>query len=320
MTLYVEIAISIITVFLVLSLFVTAATEFCATILKTRAKYLKRALKNLLKDDALIKEFHSNALLRGDGVSLVQGPVPLPDAMLHPSYIGAKTFSRSLITALGRLDDAQGDSPDHSLEAIRGSITKITHKPLKEALLVLVAEAERKGTAISDEIEAWYDSLMQRVSGAFKRKQQSFAFCVGLLAAAVFNIDVVGLTSDLKNDELRATYLETAQQFSQNAELRAAFSSEVQDSEVTKDEVLAMWNDLDTVGLGWPVEVVEAGTLKTYFCYIGENWSLLFGWLIAALAATLGAPFWFDILSKFVNLRGVGPKPAPSDETASQTN
>lgn len=32
-------------------------------------------------------------------------------------------------------------------------------------------------------------------------------------------------------------------------------------------------------------------------------------WLIAAFAAVLGAPFWFDILSKFIRLRGTGNKP-----------
>jgi hypothetical protein len=32
------------------------------------------------------------------------------------------------------------------------------------------------------------------------------------------------------------------------------------------------------------------------------------GWLVTAMAASLGAPFWFDILNKLVNLR-VGGKP-----------
>jgi len=37
------------------------------------------------------------------------------------------------------------------------------------------------------------------------------------------------------------------------------------------------------------------------------------GWLITALAISLGSPFWFDILSKIINLRSAGQKPdAPS--------
>lgn len=38
------------------------------------------------------------------------------------------------------------------------------------------------------------------------------------------------------------------------------------------------------------------------------------GWLITALAITLGAPFWFDLLSKLISLRGAGNKITPSDD------
>jgi hypothetical protein len=36
----------------------------------------------------------------------------------------------------------------------------------------------------------------------------------------------------------------------------------------------------------------------------------LAGWLLTALAAALGAPFWFDLIGRVVNLRGAGAKPA----------
>jgi hypothetical protein len=37
----------------------------------------------------------------------------------------------------------------------------------------------------------------------------------------------------------------------------------------------------------------------------------LFGLAITAFAISLGAPFWFDVLSKFMNIRGTGTKPEP---------
>lgn len=40
----------------------------------------------------------------------------------------------------------------------------------------------------------------------------------------------------------------------------------------------------------------------------------LVGWLITALALTLGAPFWFDLLTKFMSLRSAGAKPSASNE------
>jgi hypothetical protein len=36
----------------------------------------------------------------------------------------------------------------------------------------------------------------------------------------------------------------------------------------------------------------------------------IFGFVITALAISMGAPFWFDLLKKMMQLRGDGAKPA----------
>lgn len=40
-------------------------------------------------------------------------------------------------------------------------------------------------------------------------------------------------------------------------------------------------------------------------------WQALLGWLIIGIGASLGAPFWFDLLGRFVKLRGSGTSAAP---------
>ena len=35
----------------------------------------------------------------------------------------------------------------------------------------------------------------------------------------------------------------------------------------------------------------------------------LFGWLITVVAASLGAPFWSNLLNKFTNVRAAGKPP-----------
>jgi hypothetical protein len=50
----------------------------------------------------------------------------------------------------------------------------------------------------------------------------------------------------------------------------------------------------------------------------------IFGFLITALAISLGAPFWFDLLKKLMQLRGDGAKPentpsAPAGNTVAVT-
>lgn len=44
------------------------------------------------------------------------------------------------------------------------------------------------------------------------------------------------------------------------------------------------------------------------------GWETFFGWIITAMAIMLGAPFWFDLLSKMISLRGTGSKVEVSDQ------
>jgi len=37
------------------------------------------------------------------------------------------------------------------------------------------------------------------------------------------------------------------------------------------------------------------------------------GWLLTAILLMLGTPFWFDLLGRFVSVRGAGTKPAPAE-------
>jgi hypothetical protein len=47
-----------------------------------------------------------------------------------------------------------------------------------------------------------------------------------------------------------------------------------------------------------------------------EQWlTMPLAWLITAFAVSLGAPFWFDLLNKFVNVRASGK--APEEEPKS---
>ena len=45
----------------------------------------------------------------------------------------------------------------------------------------------------------------------------------------------------------------------------------------------------------------------------------IFGLLVSILAVSMGAPFWFDTLSKFVNLRSAGTPPGETSKSAPQS-
>lgn len=48
------------------------------------------------------------------------------------------------------------------------------------------------------------------------------------------------------------------------------------------------------------------------------EWSMLPGWLLTAIGASFGAPFWFDLLNRIVQLRAGGPKPEEPKKKAEE--
>jgi hypothetical protein len=50
------------------------------------------------------------------------------------------------------------------------------------------------------------------------------------------------------------------------------------------------------------------------------NWVNLVGFIITAFAISLGAPFWFDLLNKFINIRVSGKKPEESTPVSKTAN
>ncbi|MGE0589856.1 MAG: hypothetical protein AB7O48_14865 [Cyclobacteriaceae bacterium] len=76
----------------------------------------------------------------------------------------------------------------------------------------------------------------------------------------------------------------------------------------------------DLLALGWRKECK-----KNCHCeeckIIGFNgWSSIIGWILTALALSLGAPFWYDLLNKLMKLRASVQTSAPKTTVASASN
>src|SRR3712207_5124843 len=78
----IEAAIGIVFVYLLVSLLCSALNELIEALLKYRATYLKRGIRQLLGNEALAEQFFNHPLVK-----------PLGN---RPSYISARTFSLAL--------------------------------------------------------------------------------------------------------------------------------------------------------------------------------------------------------------------------------
>ncbi|REG90455.1 hypothetical protein [Flavobacterium aquicola] len=61
--------------------------------------------------------------------------------------------------------------------------------------------------------------------------------------------------------------------------------------------------------------IIQKRNLFQYSANQRGDMETFLGWLLTAFAVTLGAPFWFDILSKLISVRGVGSKANSSSGT-----
>ncbi|TCS59089.1 hypothetical protein EDD52_12248 [Primorskyibacter sedentarius] len=299
MNIYLDIAIALISLFLILSLFVTALTEAVATLFKTRAKHLSHALKTLLNDDEFRLSFYkhplisSNDALKGDRIA---------ERWKHPSYVPSVAFAKALFQAIV---EAQGETAPlpHNAADMRTSVAQIANPALRKKLLALVDQSHETLDDVRMEFANWFDTAMGYLSGGFKRQQQAISFVIAFGVAAIFNLDVIGLSADLaKDDALR------------QAMVAQAVETAASDGPMEFTELDKALDALNIFALGHDT--------KQGFCTVLANVSLtqIFGWLVAAFAATLGAPFWFDLLKRFVNIRGAGTRPQDNGSAISNEN
>jgi hypothetical protein len=298
-----QVAIGICFVFLLFSLIVSAGNELVQAILSMRAAQLKAGIGELLQDRKFqnaAREFCNHPLIS----CLSKG------ADGQPSYIAPRTF---VITVLDLLRDGQivvGGAKGSDLAA---QIDSIQNPELRRALKSLFDQANQEAAKFEKALENWFNESMDRVSGWYKRWIQYWLFGLGLALAAAANIDTLHIIGALSTDPkmqldaakaatgyLKAT---SSTQTAMPAGLTAPSSTATPELGTTAQSLETAATDLASleVPLGW------AGPERSYFTR--HWWSAIVGWLLTALAASMGAPFWFDTLNRFVNIRSAGRSP-----------
>ncbi|MDD5367083.1 MAG: hypothetical protein PHR30_17240 [Gallionellaceae bacterium] len=308
-----DVVIGLTLVFFLAAMLCSGVLEIIARTFSARGRLMREGLASLVPDRWLYLRLINHPMVSG----LYRGR---PGKGSPPSYLPARNFTLALADTLllrHRLHGAQASSLTLAslTEAIRHA--KAKDLSIGHALLPVVEAAPDLATAMAG-MEAWFDTAMERVSGWYKAYSQKRLFVIGLAVAAAFNIDTLQIAASLsRSADLRAAMVAVAQ------DLGAQDAAAAQENLDAKAELkqlaaaglpvgyacLSPKPDRDAgkkAKLVWYQECVR-DTLATE----GSSLSLkLIGWLLTALATTLGAPFWFDAMKKLVNLRNSGPVPA----------
>lgn len=156
-------------------------------------------------------------------------------------------------------------------------------------------------------VERAFDDAMTRAQGWYKRKVQLVLLIIAVALAVGLNVDTVHVGTRLwKDAALRAAVASKATgavqgQATQSSGTQsggtqstaAATTSPAQDAADAVDKV----KQLD-LPVGWGSDNAPHGKVGAL--------SSVPGWIITIAALTLGAPFWFDVLSRLARLRGSG--------------
>lgn len=318
-----DVAIGLVFVYLLLAIICTSANEILSGVTKSRGKLLREGIQQLLDNQptsaaknnslALFEEFYKHSLI----TSMMRGN-------RHPAYLPARTFSTVLVDILandrvGRVDVA----------GIEKGLEALPDGDVKESLLALVQSTEDEVGDVQLAIEGWFEDAMDRVSGWYKRKTQIWTVLLAIAVTVLSNADTLQITRRLWQDPvLRSAVVEEAKNRAQKP--RPDVTVEYPNPDDPTNPQITSTNEGNTVSpeeqallgqvLGWQNALQD----KSARAWVER----ILGWLLTILAICLGAPFWFDLLNKFVNIRSAGkapdekpkkpkkPKLAPADKTA----
>lgn len=321
-----EIAIGIILIFILVSTICAAIREGIEAKLKTRAAYLEQGIRQLLHDkdgSKLAKHLYQHPLINGlfnnnyKAGTKNDAPDLLAKGNDLPSYIPAKNFAQALMDIAVRGAETNADntgdtSPVISLAQLRSRITNIGEPNVQRVLLNAIDLAQGDLDKAQANIENWFDSGMDRVSGWYKRSTQWIILWIGIGVSIILNINTITIINYLsENDLARMALVDQAVTLSKD-------STSLQ--KLNYDKAKAQLNSMK-LPIGYPqglasAQINASESFGVYNSILGP----LLGWLITALAATLGAPYWFDLLNRVMVIRSTVKPHEKSREEASQDN
>jgi hypothetical protein len=277
-----DVAIGLVFVYFILALICSVVNEGIASFFRWRAKDLERGISQLLGTDA--QRFSEHPLIAGQ-IDPKRG---------FPSYLSSRSFANALLGLGFTVEHLQGAE-----RTIEESIAAIEDTKLKQTLTALYNSAQRDAQRFRQSVERWYDDAMERVSGWYRRRVQKVLLVLALIVAFALNADSLQLARGLWNDpSVRSSLVKQAEHQTNPTP--------------NSGETRKLFDELP-VPLGWHWTNKSSDPQGFPFWRTFDFFSKLIGLLLTAAALTLGAPFWFDTLSKLARLRNSGTPPAASD-------
>ena len=274
---WLNIGLGIIFVYLVVAISCTAVTDVISSLLGLRWKTLRSGVVNLLGDDETLDKFYDSPILR-----------PFFEGKKMPSRIPAKAFSMFVI------DHVSLDAGLDTIVEAKDILDKANlSQKVRDNLFSVLDMTRDTLQNFQNRLETWFDAAMVSVTAWYKRRTAAISLVIALLLAGFSNIDTIAIGQFLStNTEARAAFADAASDIAKGHDLDNA-----------SDELVSRYQQLQAeykLPIGWNT----AQPLGDSTAWISK----ILGILLTGFAASLGAPFWFDILSRLSELRQLKKK------------
>lgn len=312
-----DVAIGLSFFYLLLGLICTTVNEMFAAWWNTRAKFLDEGINRLLGGDKeLKKELYHHPLI----LSMARS-----DKVDCPSYIPAGKFATALLDILSGKDKSMTD-----VAAVKAGADTKTDL-LKGAIGALIDRSNGDPDVLHQNVAAWFNDGMDRVTGWYKRNAQYNALILAAIVTLAMNADTIHVADVLwTSPTTRAALVQAAQTRASQARPEAAAALPMVEypnphdaTASTPKNVPTNPEDALTAGekqllgalTGWTPEWEKLGAAWAMSfgawisAFLAIVWDHLLGWVLTAIAVSLGAPFWFDTLNRFINIRNAGRAP-----------
>lgn len=259
-----EVAVGLTFCYATVALIVSTVQEALAAALRLRPRCLLDGIKSMLNDPnltALAGAVYAHALVNPHASP---GHVDARSARAKPAYIEPAHFAVALI------DSIQSIPGDYA--QLGRDIDAITDPQIKRALQGIYQRAGGDMQAFELAVGGWFDSAMERVSAAYKKRAMMISLALSLLLAVLFNIDSIHLFQALWQHPALAAQL--------------GAGPETLDQHALE----ALWQ----LPIGW----------QQFPPRFNAQFAIsVAGWLLTASTALFGAPFWFNLMKHTMQLR-----------------
>ena len=209
-----SVALGMIFLFSIVAFVTSALAESVSTIFGMRAGQLKRAIIGMLGEADARKLFSTKMIKtlenpRARGIGKVW--------RTRPSYISCEDFSAAMASVIDlgdRINDAstwaESAPPETPLDEARAFLDGLDEGPIKDYLTEVFASGTARIEDVTQYLSNWYDSVMERVTGWYKRWVNVVVFVIALLLAVALNINSIVVADALWNDPLLRSGVEAA--------------------------------------------------------------------------------------------------------------